>query len=115
MPGLRFAVRTQRAPRFDRDVLKLSVLLVLIKRARGRIVRHINIGPAIIVEIRGQHAQAVGPVRFENSRRLGNIGERPVTVVVIENVLPALQPRRPASHHHALVQARTRFRHRSRR
>ena len=43
--------------------------------------------------------------------RLGNVGEGSIAVVVIQNVLAALQSRRPARDHHAFVEARTGFGH----
>ena len=42
---------------------------------------------------------------------LGNVGERSISVVVIQNILAALQSRRPAGDHHAFVEARTGFGH----
>ena len=93
---------------------KFAVLLVLVKRAGGGIVGNINVGPAVVVEIGSQHAESVRAVGAENSRRLGNVGERSVAVVVVENVLAALQSRRSARHHHTLVEARAGLRHRRR-
>ena len=42
----------------------------------------------------------------------GDIGERAVAIVVIQNVLAALQARRAAGNHHAFVEARAGFGHR---
>ncbi len=42
---------------------------------------------------------------------LGDIGERAVAIVVVENIFAALEAGRTAGHHHALVEARARFRH----
>ncbi len=109
--GLRLSIRAQSASCFDCDVLKFPVLLVLVERAGGGIVGDINIGPAIVVEICSQHSEAVGAAGAENSRRVGNVGERAIAVVVIQNVFAALQSRRSARHHYALVKARARFRH----
>ena len=64
---LRLAVGTERASRFDGDIFEFSVLLVLVKRARRGIVGHVDIGPAIVVEICSQHAEAVSAVRAQNS------------------------------------------------
>ena len=68
MPGLRLAVRTQRTASLDRDVLKLSVLLVLIERAGGGVIGNVDVGPAVIVKIRSENAEAVRSVRAKNSR-----------------------------------------------
>ena len=59
---LRLAIRTQCTTRLQRDVHKLSVLLVLIKGARGGIIGHVDIGPSVIVEIGGEHAQPISPI-----------------------------------------------------
>src|SRR6266550_6845403 len=42
--SLRFAIRTQSASRFNGNVGKLSIFLVLIKSAWGGVIRHINVG-----------------------------------------------------------------------
>src|SRR5205814_5050370 len=42
----------------------------------------------------------------------GNVGKRSVAIVVVKEVLPALQSRRPARHHDALVKTWSRFWHR---
>src|SRR5579864_1800205 len=52
---LRLAVRAERASRFDGNVLKFSVLLILVKSAGRGIVGNINIRPAVVVQIRSQH------------------------------------------------------------
>src|SRR5215471_16205361 len=65
--GLRLAVGTQGAAGFKCDVLKLSVLLVLIKRASGRGVGAVDVGPSVVVEIGGEHTEPVGPIGVENA------------------------------------------------
>ena len=103
MPACGLPSATERAARFHGDVRKLSVFLVLIQSAGGGIVGDVNIGPAVVVEIGGQNAEAVGAVGAKDSRGFGNVGERAIAVVVIQNVLAALQAGRPACHHHAFV------------
>src|SRR3954468_10093613 len=97
--GLWLAVWTQRATRFNGNVLKLSIFLVLIQGARGGIICDVDVRPAVIIEIGGEHTQTVRAIRAENARRFGNIRERAVSVVVIKNVFAALQARRAARHH----------------
>jgi hypothetical protein len=60
----------------------------LIKRAGGGIVGDVDIGPAIVVKIGSEHAQAEGAVGGKNSRGLGDIGEGIVAVVVKRIFLP---------------------------
>src|SRR5271157_1045947 len=112
--GLRLAIGAEGATSFDGDILELAVLFVLIERAGSRIVGHVNVGPAVVVEIGGEHAQAEGAFRAKNPGSLGNVGERAVAVVVVEDVLPTLETRRSTRDHRALVQAWARFRHGSR-
>ena len=109
---LRLSIRTESASRFNRNILKLSILLVLVESARGRIVRHINVRPAVVVQVRRQNSQAISAIRAENPRRLGNVGESPITIVVVKNVLTVFHARRPARDHHTLIKTRPRFRHR---
>src|SRR2546430_9118691 len=45
------------------------------------------------------HSEAVGPACLQNSGLLGNICECPVAIVVKQNILPAIQPRRAARDH----------------
>ena len=61
--GLGLAIRTQRASCFDRDILELSVLLVVIKRAGGGIVGNINVGPPVVVEVGRENTESVRPIR----------------------------------------------------
>ena len=64
--GLRFTIGAQRAAGFDGDVLELAVLLVLVEGAGGGVIGNVNVGPAVVVEIGGQNAQAVGAIGVEN-------------------------------------------------
>ncbi len=52
-PGLRFAVGAEGATCFHSDVYKFAVLFILIQRARRGIVGHVNVRPAIVIEISG--------------------------------------------------------------
>ncbi len=110
--GLRLAVGTEGATGLERDVDELAVLLVLVKRAGGGVIGHVDVGPAIVVEVRREHAESVGSVRFENPGRFGDVGEGAVAVVVVEDVVVALQSGRSAGNHDGLVETRARFRHR---
>ena len=53
---LRLAVGAESASRFERDIHEFSILFILVKRARGGIIRDVNVRPAIVVEIGGEHA-----------------------------------------------------------
>ena len=91
--GLPSALSAQ--PDFHGDIVKFSVVLVLVERAGGGIVRDVNVRPAVVVEIGGEHAEAVSAVGFEQSGCFAYIRERSVAVVVIENFFPPFSPGGP--------------------
>src|SRR6202140_4125805 len=99
--SLGLAVGAQGATRLDGNVFELSVLLILVEGAGSRVVGYVNVGPSIIVEIGHQHAKPVGGrIGSRDSGGFGNIGERSVSVVVLENVFAAIQAGRTASYTH---------------
>ena len=108
---MRLAIRAQHASSLHPDVHKLPIFLVLIQRARRGIVRHVDVRPAVIVEVRSQHAERKRSVSLRDSCTLRNIAEGTVTVIVIQNVLATDKPGRSASHHHAFIEARARLGH----
>src|SRR5439155_8595542 len=107
--GLWLAVGAESAAGLDGDVGEGAVLFVLIKRASGGIVGHVNVGPAVIIEIGGEHAEAKSAIGFQDAGFFADVGERAVTVIVIENVFSAVETRRAASNHNAFVEARAGF------
>ena len=109
---LRLAVLAVRAARLHRDVLEGPVAVVPIERARVRVVRHVQIRPAIIVEVEGADAEAVRPCGLGDARRLGHVGEAAAAGVAVQHVLAAGESGRTAGHHRALVPAQSRLRHR---
>src|SRR5882724_3477690 len=94
--GLRLAVRAKSASSLDRNIFELAVFLVLIERASGRVIRYINVRPAVVIEIGSEHTKAVGAVGAEDACGFRNVGESSVAVVVVKDIFPALQSRRPA-------------------
>ena len=107
--GLWLAVGAESAAGLDGDVGEGTVLFVLIKRAGGGIVGDVNVRPAVVIEIGGEHAEAKSAIGFQDAGFFADVGERAVTVVVIENVFSAVESRRPAGNHHAFVQTRAGF------
>src|SRR6516162_903018 len=105
--GLRLAIWAESASGFDRDVFELAVLLVVIERAGGGVVRDIDVRPAVVIKISGKHAESVRSGGTGNSCRLRDVGKSAVAVIVVKNVLAALKTRRPARDHDALVEARS--------
>ena len=56
--GLRLSVGAEDAAGFHADVHELAVVVVLIERAGGGVVGDVDVGPAIVVEVGGEHAES---------------------------------------------------------
>src|SRR6266404_2543211 len=107
--GLGLAVGAESAARFQGDIDERSVLLVLIQRAGCRIVGNVNVRPAVVVQIGSEHAEAKSAVSLEDAGFFADVGESSIAVVVIKNVLAAVESRRTARDHDAFVEAGTGF------
>ena len=79
-----------------------SVVLVAIEQAGGLVAGDIDVGPAVVIEIGDDHAQAVAAAGRQNAGLFGDVGERAVAVVVVERVVRRGQSARAADDHHAL-------------
>ncbi len=73
------------------------------------VVGHVDIGPAVVVQICHGHRQTVGTDGVPHPTFFGDIGEGPIPVVVIEDVLSALKPRRAAGYLNAFIGAASGF------
>ena len=82
-------------------------MVVAEQQAGSGIAGHVDVRPAIVVEIRGHHGEAEAAVRFADAGCGGDIGESAVAVVVIERVAPVAQAARPAVHGNTEVVAGT--------
>src|SRR5229473_3114309 len=91
---LGLAVGAESAACFYGDVGESAVLLILIESAGGGIVGDVNVRPAVVVEIGGEHAEAEGAVGLQDAGFFADVAERSVAVVVIENVFAAVESRR---------------------
>ena len=101
--SLGLAVGAEGGAGVNANIHKFSVLLVLVKSAGGGIVGHVDFRPAVIVEIGGEHAQSVGPVRLGYAGCFRDVGEGAVSIVMEEDVLAAIQSRRAASDHQSFI------------
>src|SRR5260370_7528507 len=75
----------------------MAISVVPIKIIGRGIVCDEQIRSSIVVEVAPDHAQAVVS-RAVHAPGFGNVGERAVTVVMIQAVAQALHPARPALH-----------------
>src|SRR5262249_5831534 len=57
--SLRLAVGTERRPRRNGNIFEVAILEIVEERAGGRIISHIDIGPAVFVEIGCEHTKTV--------------------------------------------------------
>src|SRR5207253_5292363 len=71
-------------------------MVVAIECAGGRVASHIDIGPAIIVVIKGGGCHRITTLDLGDARAGGNICEGAVSVVVQEEVGVCRQPFRAA-------------------
>ena len=108
--GLRLPVLTVRAAARHADVGERAVAIVAVQCARVRIVRDIEVDPAVVVEVERAHAQAVCALRARDPRLLGHIVERAVAGIVVQHVFATGQPRRAARHLDPFVATQPRVR-----
>ena len=99
--GLLVAIFAVGATRDDGNIGERSVVIVVEQDAGLRVHRHINIRPAIVIEIIGDRGNRIARAGLENAGFLRDIGKRSVAVVVIKNVGVAGQSARAAHHRDA--------------
>src|SRR5258708_13078293 len=71
--SLGLAIRTEGTPCLDCNVFKGAVLLVVVERAGGGVVGNVDVGPAVVVEVGGEHAYALGAVAAQHHFRSANL------------------------------------------
>src|ERR1043165_6637239 len=77
------AVLACRHPRYERDVVKFSIVLVDEKKIWPRVVSDRDIGPAVVVEIGQHHAH---PFRhwLAHAGSVTHVSEGAIMIVVVE-------------------------------
>ena len=86
----------------DGDVGERAVVVVAVEDTRGRVAGNVNIGPAVVIEVRRHRSKRVMARRLQDAGLLRHVGKRAVAVVVIQDVGRGGQAARPAIHRHAL-------------
>ncbi len=81
--GFVASIFTGRHSGNQRDVFKSSVVLVDEQKVWPRVVGDGDVGPAVIVEIRENHAHAFG-LGLSHSGGVAHVGESSVVIVVVE-------------------------------
>src|SRR4029078_13406996 len=87
----------------ERLLLESAVLLGDVEEMGGGVVRDVEIGPAVVVEVEPRDAQAEVAARIGHAGLLRHVGELAVAVVVEEEIAFPLQAARPALHRDAAV------------
>ena len=93
--GLRPAVAAQRRARDQSLLDERPVFPVSEQQVRHRVVGHVDVRPAIVIEIGEDHAEAV-VARIDDAGRGGDVAERAVAVVAVEHVGVPGEPLRAA-------------------
>ncbi len=79
-----------------------AVVLVAVEQAGGLVAGDIDIGPAVVIEIGDDHAEAIAAAGREDTGLFGHVGKRAVAIVVIERVVRHGESARAAHDDHAL-------------
>ena len=103
--GLLHPVLAQRDAALERFFAERAVVLVAKEPARRRIAGDVDVGPAVVVVVRGHGGHRVRARGGRDARLPADVGERAVAVVVKELHRSGRQPARPAVHRHALPAA----------
>ncbi len=99
------AVLAHRHPHWEGDLLEGAVLLVLVEEVRAGVVGHVEVRPAVAVEVEPGHAQAEVLARVADASLLSDLGEVPVPVVPEQEVRFAGEASRAALHVDAAILA----------
>ncbi len=86
----------QRGAGFEAHLGELALAVVAVKKVRQRVVGHIDVRPASIVEVGPHDPESVVAVRVVHAGGLGDVGERAIAIVVEQRIPGALQAARSA-------------------
>src|ERR1041385_6474596 len=89
--GLLRAGLAQRGAGFEANLRELAFAVVPVKKVRERVISHVNVRPAGVVEVGPNDAETVVTVRIIHAGGLGNVGKRAIAVVVEQRIACALQ------------------------
>ena len=81
-------------------------MIILEQEAGGRVARHVDVGPAIAIEIAAQGGERVVSQSLQDSRLRSDVRESSVTVVVVEQVARSRQSTRTAHDRDAFPEAK---------
>ena len=96
--GLQTAIVVVSHARIHAALFERPVAAIVIQQTGCHVASHIDVRPAIVVEIGSHNAQSISPARFENARLLGDVGKGAVPIVVEQGV-PAFRQTAGTAHH----------------
>ena len=96
--GLLHAIVAERNAAHHAFFAKRAVMIVHEQQARGGIAGHEDVGPAIFVEIGGDHGHSVALGGSGDAGLFGHVGECAIAVVAIERMPSRGQSPRTAIH-----------------
>ena len=118
--GQSHAILIQPAACRNRNLAKCSVVVIAIEQAGSAIARHVDIRPAVVVEVRSSSAHAVGPPgapigpnkdhhgrssRVNDSRLLRDVLECPVSPIPVKNIRTSRETQRTTGNANLVVAA----------
>src|SRR5258708_25671947 len=83
------AVSVDRQARFESDLAKRAIAVVMVEIIRRRVVGDENIYKAVPIKITGDNVQPVVTDRVVYAGLFRHVGKRPVAVIVVERVTRA--------------------------
>ena len=97
MPACGFAVAVEAHAGAVGDVDERAVPVVAVEKVPHHVVRDVDVGVAVAIEVAERHAEALAG-GIGDARRLRDVGERAVAVVAKQPVRHPVEHRRIAVH-----------------
>src|SRR5687768_13860895 len=83
------AVLIHRGAGVESDLLERAVAFVSVVEVRRRVVSDKDVDLTVVVEVAGDYAEAIEPVRISDAGLFRNVGKRPVAIVSEERITSA--------------------------
>src|SRR5688500_7232591 len=80
------AVLIHRGAGVESDLLERAVAFVSVVEVRRRVVSDKDVDLTVVVEVAGDYAEAIEPVRISDAGLFRNVGKRPVASVSDERI-----------------------------
>ena len=67
---------------------KRAIVIVHEQQTGSGVARHVDIRPAVLIQIGGDYSHAIGTGGLRDARLSTDVGERSIPVIAIQGVLP---------------------------